>query len=129
MILSRTMRSVVETTSARITQLEEKVEEIIVDNSTVVRELKDETKMLKAENEFLLQKYDDLQQQAKIYNLRIYKINETPNENLPQVIIQLFQTHLRIKVGTEDMVTRTKIGKKRRTIVLEAFSSNFLVPV
>nr|CAI5854776.1 unnamed protein product [Callosobruchus analis] len=82
-LVQKVIDSVVKTISARITQLEEKVEEIILDNSTAVRELKDETKMLKTENEFLLQKYDDLEQQAKINNLRIYKINETPNENLP----------------------------------------------
>nr|CAH7753484.1 unnamed protein product [Callosobruchus chinensis] len=69
--------------------------------------------MLKAENEFLLQKYDDLEQQAKINNLRIYKINETPNENLPQVMIQLFHTRLGIKVGMEDIITCTRIGKRQ----------------
>nr|CAI5828571.1 unnamed protein product [Callosobruchus analis] len=78
-LVQKVTDSVVKTISARITKLEEKVEEIILDNSTVIRELKDETKMLKAENEFLLQKYDDLKQQAKINNLRIYRINETPN--------------------------------------------------
>nr|CAI5837080.1 unnamed protein product [Callosobruchus analis]CAI5865981.1 unnamed protein product [Callosobruchus analis] len=110
-LVQKVTDGVVKTISVRITQLEEKVEEIVLDNSTVVtvvRELKNETK-----NEFILQKYDDLEQQAKINNLRIYRINKTPNENLPQVIIQLFHTRLGIKVGTEDIVTCTRIGKRQ----------------
>nr|CAH7717442.1 unnamed protein product [Callosobruchus chinensis] len=126
-LVQKVTESVVKTISARITQLEEKVEETIPGNSTVIKELKDETKMLKEENEFLLQKYDDLEQHAKINNLRIYKINETPNKNLPQVMIQLFHTRLGIKVGTEDIVTCTRIGKRqpnnRPTGVFIKFSS------
>nr|CAI5858912.1 unnamed protein product [Callosobruchus analis] len=77
--------------------------------------------MLKAEKEFLPQKYDGLEQQAKINNLRIYRINETPDENLPQVITQLFHTRLGIKVGMEDIVTCTTIGKRQHD---KAFSSS-----
>nr|CAI5817557.1 unnamed protein product [Callosobruchus analis] len=125
-LVQKVTDSVVKTISTRITQLEQKVEGIILDNSAVVRELKDETKMLKAENEFLLQKYDDLEQQAKINNLRIYRINETPGENLTLVIIQLFHTRLGIKVGTQDIVTW--IGKRQHDNRL-SFSSSFQVPV
>nr|CAI5823870.1 unnamed protein product [Callosobruchus analis] len=111
-LVQKVTDSVIKTISTRITVLEEKVEEISLENSTVVKELKDETKMLKLENEYLLQRYDDMEQQTRINNLRIYKVDETTNENLSEVLIQILNSRLGIKLVTEDIVTCTRIGKE-----------------
>nr|CAI5849926.1 unnamed protein product [Callosobruchus analis] len=70
--------------------------------------------MLKLENEYLLQRYDDMEQQTGIKNLRIYKVDEMPNENLPEALIQIFNSRLGTKLVTEDIVTCTRIGKRQQ---------------
>nr|CAH7759654.1 unnamed protein product [Callosobruchus chinensis] len=113
-LVQKVTDSVVKTISARLAVLEEKVEEISRENSKVIKELKDETKMLKLENEYLLQRYDDLDQKARINNLRIYKVDERPNENLPEVLIQILDSRLGIKLIAEDIVSCTRIGKRQQ---------------
>nr|CAI5857157.1 unnamed protein product [Callosobruchus analis] len=73
-------------------------------NSTVIRELKEETNMLKMENEY---------QEARSCNLRLFKVKENPQENLKGVIIHLFETHLNIKLNLDDTVFCLRFGKKQ----------------
>nr|CAI5821168.1 unnamed protein product [Callosobruchus analis] len=48
----------------RIAHIEEKLEKIIKENSTVITDIKEEAAILKRENEFLLRKFDDIDQKG-----------------------------------------------------------------
>nr|CAI5832948.1 unnamed protein product [Callosobruchus analis] len=58
------------------------LEKIILNNSTVIKELKEETAMLQMENKVLTQRLNEFDQVGKLGNLRIFQLEETPQENL-----------------------------------------------
>nr|CAH7724151.1 unnamed protein product [Callosobruchus chinensis] len=60
--------SVTKSLAGKLVELEEK----IVNNSTVIKELKEETAMLQVENKVLAQRLDELDQVRRLSNLRIF---------------------------------------------------------
>nr|CAI5818020.1 unnamed protein product [Callosobruchus analis] len=68
--------NIAKTLVARMDNLEKKIEDIISSNSTVVNDLKEETVMLRSENEQLRKRIDFLDQESRINNLRIFNLSE-----------------------------------------------------
>nr|CAI5843004.1 unnamed protein product [Callosobruchus analis] len=73
-LIQKVTENVIKTLEARFAELEKKLH----DNSSVIMELKEETGLLRYENECLSQKYDDLEQAGRVNNLRIFKVKEKP---------------------------------------------------
>nr|CAI5817529.1 unnamed protein product [Callosobruchus analis] len=74
--------NVAKTLEVRFTELEKK----LADNSAVNVELKEETALLRYENECLSQKYDDIEQASRINNLRIFQVKKKPQEKLAEEV-------------------------------------------
>nr|CAI5817418.1 unnamed protein product [Callosobruchus analis] len=74
------LQSLVEKVAASVTKsLEGKLaelEKIILNNSTVIKELKEEAAMLQMENKVLTQKLDQFDQVGRLGNLRIFQLEE-----------------------------------------------------
>nr|CAH7724987.1 unnamed protein product [Callosobruchus chinensis] len=92
-------------------------------NNTIIKDLKDETAILRTENEHLMRKVDELDQGARLKNIRIFKLKETDNEILINKVTELFQSKMGIRANNEDILSCTRIGKKAgnktRGILLE----------
>nr|CAI5823233.1 unnamed protein product [Callosobruchus analis]CAI5826486.1 unnamed protein product [Callosobruchus analis]CAI5861510.1 unnamed protein product [Callosobruchus analis] len=112
-LVQKVSDNLAKTISEKIDQLRRDFDKVCQENSTVIRELKEETNMLKMENEYLTQKFDTYEQEARSCNLRLFKVKENPQENLKGVIIHLFETHLNIKLNLDDIVFCTRFGKKQ----------------
>nr|CAH7724116.1 unnamed protein product [Callosobruchus chinensis] len=89
-----------------------KIEAIALENSTVIRDIKEEAAILKSENEYLLRVFDDIDQQSRNKNLRIFNFPEKNGEDLPQEIIRLCNSKLDVPIEKEDIVVCSRIGKK-----------------
>lgn len=77
---------------------------------------------LKETNAALLMKMDSCEQYSKMHNLRIFGLNENPNENLNRVLSDFVRTKLNIDITEDDIDYCTRIGKpiagKSRGILL-----------
>nr|CAI5820835.1 unnamed protein product [Callosobruchus analis] len=113
MLIEKVTDGVTKTISAKIAQLEQKIDKISQENSLVVKELREETSILRQENEYLMQKYDRLDQEARCNNLRIFNIKEDPQEILSDVLVEKFQSRLGIKVNKDEILVCTRFGKKQ----------------
>nr|CAH7743111.1 unnamed protein product [Callosobruchus chinensis] len=69
--------------------------------------------MLRMENEYLTLKLDNHEQETKSCNLILFKVKESPQVNLKDVVIHLFETHLGTKLNLDDIVFCTRFGKKQ----------------
>nr|CAH7744197.1 unnamed protein product [Callosobruchus chinensis] len=78
--------------------LEKKIEDIISSNSTVVNDLKEETSMLRAENDQLQKKIDFLDQECRMNNLRIFNLPEKEHENLAEEVVHLVSSRLAMSI-------------------------------
>nr|CAH7757871.1 unnamed protein product [Callosobruchus chinensis] len=79
------------TIEEKIDKLEQKIEAIAIENST-------EAAILKSENEYLLRVFDDIDQQTRNMNLRIFNLTEKSGEDLPQEIIKLCNSKLDVPI-------------------------------
>nr|CAH7765595.1 unnamed protein product [Callosobruchus chinensis] len=111
-IIEKVVDGVTKTIEERIGRLEQKIEAIALENSTVIRDIKEEAAILKSENEYLLRVFDDIDQQSRNKNLRIFNFPEKNGEDLPQEIIRLCNSKLDVPIEKEDIVVCSRIGKK-----------------
>nr|CAI5836192.1 unnamed protein product [Callosobruchus analis] len=114
---------IVKTLGERISELEEKIERIRSNYSTVVNDLKEETALLKSENDLLLKRMDDLDQESRTNSLRIFNFIEKPQENLYDEVSQLIHSKLGISIRRDDIFECRRIGEKNnskpRSIILK----------
>ncbi|CAH1980322.1 unnamed protein product [Acanthoscelides obtectus] len=107
----------------KITVLEKKIEYIISFNSTVVNDLKEETSILRSENEQLMRKIESLDQGARTDKLRIFNLVEKDSDNLFEEIINRVNSRMGINIKQEDTLDCRRLGKKqdgkRRGIILK----------
>nr|CAI5861657.1 unnamed protein product [Callosobruchus analis] len=68
---------VVKTIQIRIAGIEQKLQEMNQKNNTIIKDLKYETAILRTENEHLMRKVNELDQKARLKNIRIFKLKET----------------------------------------------------
>nr|CAI5845904.1 unnamed protein product [Callosobruchus analis]CAI5862106.1 unnamed protein product [Callosobruchus analis] len=107
-IAQKVTECVVKTIEGRIGQLEQKIHE----NSAVLVDLKRDISDLKSENDYLIKKYDDLDQHDRRSNLRIFKLQEKDNENTAFEVTQLLESKLGIKISHGDIISCNRIGKR-----------------
>ncbi|VEN42881.1 unnamed protein product [Callosobruchus maculatus] len=88
-IAQKVTDSVIKTLEERISSLEQKVKEINLSNNNILADVKDETAMLKSENDLLMKKIDDMEQETRLNNLRIFKLEEREGENLNDKVIKV----------------------------------------
>nr|CAI5863150.1 unnamed protein product [Callosobruchus analis] len=74
--------------------------------------MKEETAMLKSENNYLLKKIDNMEQENRMNSLRIFNFKEKPQEKLNDDVIQLIYSKLGITIKHEDILEYRRIGKK-----------------
>lgn len=113
-IVQKVSESVTKSLGSRIAELEKQVKDLnerCENNSSVITELKEGTARLISENEYLQNKYDDIDQKSRLNNLRFFKVKEFPQENLLEVITRHLESNLAIKISREDIVTCSRIGK------------------
>nr|CAI5818435.1 unnamed protein product [Callosobruchus analis] len=115
--------NIAKTLVARMDNLEKKIEDIISSNSTVVNVLKEETVMLRSENEQLQKRIDFLDQELRINNLRIFNLSEKDQENVAEEVMQLVSSRIGVSIKQEDIVDCRRLGRKRegkpRAIILK----------
>nr|CAI5850320.1 unnamed protein product [Callosobruchus analis] len=112
-LVEKVTDSIVKTLERRIAHIEEKLEKIIKENSTVITDIKEEAAILKSENEFLLRKFDDIHQKGRCNSLRIFNLKESEGENLSNEVTQLINSKLGIKIKDGDIITCIRVGEKR----------------
>nr|CAI5841198.1 unnamed protein product [Callosobruchus analis]CAI5848245.1 unnamed protein product [Callosobruchus analis] len=112
-LVEKVTDSIVKTLERRIAHIEEKLEKIIKENSTVITDIKEEAAILKSENEFLLRKFDDIDQKGRCNSLRIFNLKESEGENLSNEVTQLVNSKLGIKIKDGDIITCIRVGEKR----------------
>nr|CAI5822016.1 unnamed protein product [Callosobruchus analis] len=67
--------------------------------------------MLQMENKVLTQRLDEFEQVGRLGNLRIFQLEETPQENLTTRVITTIESRLQIKISNEDIISCTRVGK------------------
>nr|CAH7743506.1 unnamed protein product [Callosobruchus chinensis] len=67
--------------------------------------------MLQVENKVLAQRLDEFDQVRRLSNLRIFQLEETPNENLATKVTTTIESRLGIKIYNEDIISCTRVGK------------------
>nr|CAI5828147.1 unnamed protein product [Callosobruchus analis] len=100
------------TIEIRIAGIEQKLQEMNLKNNTIIKDLKDETAILRTENEHLMRQIDELDQKARLKNIRIFKLKETDDEILTNRVTELFQSKMGIRTRNEDILSCTRTGKK-----------------
>ncbi|CAH1986722.1 unnamed protein product [Acanthoscelides obtectus] len=80
---------------------------------TVVNDLKEETSILRSENEQLMQKIESLDQGATMNNLRIFNLVEKYSENLFEEVINMVSSRMGINIKQEGILECRRLGKKR----------------
>ncbi|CAH1116388.1 unnamed protein product [Phaedon cochleariae] len=130
-IVQKVSDSVAKTVGIKIAGIEKKISEMnkkFAVDSTVIKELKEETSLLESENEYLSLKYDEIDQRARSQNLRIFELNERQQENLSEIVVELFESRLAIKITKEDILMCTRVEKiqadRPRCILLNLNSSS-----
>nr|CAI5824152.1 unnamed protein product [Callosobruchus analis] len=97
------LQSLVEKGAASVTKSLEgelaELEKIILNNSAVIKELKEETAMLQMENKVLAQRLDEFDQVGRLGNLRIFQLEETPQQNWTTKVITAKESRLGIKIS------------------------------
>nr|CAI5849075.1 unnamed protein product [Callosobruchus analis] len=63
------------------------------------------------ENKVLTQRLDDFGQVGRLGNLRIFQLEETPQENLTTEVATTTESRLGIKVSNDDIISCTRVGK------------------
>lgn len=73
-------------------------------------------KLVKLENEFqkFEKKYDIIDQYSRRRNLRIFKLEEKPNENSKHHLISIIRDRMKVVLEPEDIEACYRVGKKRR---------------
>nr|CAH7741475.1 unnamed protein product [Callosobruchus chinensis] len=71
--------------------------------------------MMKIENDYLMKKFEQLDQQSRLSNLRIFLLKEQAGEDLEAEVIRLFDSKLGIQNKMEDIVFFKRIGKMRES--------------
>nr|CAI5847105.1 unnamed protein product [Callosobruchus analis] len=107
-LIQKVTENVAKTLKVRFTELEKK----LADNSAVIVELKEETALLRYENECLSQKYDDIEQASRINKLRIFQVKEKSQEKLAQEVTNIIKSHLGVTIDHNEILSCTRIGKK-----------------
>nr|CAI5826525.1 unnamed protein product [Callosobruchus analis] len=85
---------------------------MITENSTVITDIKEEAANLKSESEYLLKAFDDMDQQIRSNNLRIFNLPEKKDEDLLQEIIRFCHSKLDVPIEKEEVVACSRIGKR-----------------
>nr|CAI5844610.1 unnamed protein product [Callosobruchus analis] len=70
-LVEKVADSVTKNLSTKIAELEQKLEKLEADNSTVIADIKEEMAIMKTENDYLMKKFDQLDQQSRLNN-RVY---------------------------------------------------------
>nr|CAI5844097.1 unnamed protein product [Callosobruchus analis] len=91
-VVKKVTGAIVKTLGERVSELVHKIGRIQANNGTVVNDLKEETALLKSENDLLLERMDDLDQESRTNSLRIFNFNEKPQENLYDEVSQLIHS-------------------------------------
>nr|CAI5850771.1 unnamed protein product [Callosobruchus analis]CAI5857167.1 unnamed protein product [Callosobruchus analis] len=129
LLVQKVTNSITKTLEARFVELEQKVESY----SSVVKELKEETGLLRYENESLLQKLDDIDQAHRANNLRLFQVKENAQENTVEKVINILNSHLGITVKNNDLLSCTRTGKqvnnRTRGILLKLASSSMKLEI
>nr|CAI5842944.1 unnamed protein product [Callosobruchus analis] len=113
-LVEKVADSVTKNLSTKIAELEQKLEKLEADNSTVIADIKEEMAIMKTENDYLMKKFDQLDQQSRLNNVRIFSLKEQAGEDLEAEIIRLFDSKLDIQIKMEDIVFCKRIGKMRQ---------------
>nr|CAI5843330.1 unnamed protein product [Callosobruchus analis] len=113
-LVEKVADSVTKNLSTKIAELEQKLEKLEADNSTVIADIKEEMAIMKTENDYLMKKFDQLDQQSRLNNVRIFSLKEQAGEDLEAEIIRLFDSKLGIQIKMEDIVFCKRIGKMRQ---------------
>nr|CAI5827183.1 unnamed protein product [Callosobruchus analis] len=64
------------------------------------------------ERHYVEEKLDRLDQESKAANLRVFQVKEIPHENTRELIKQVFQSHMAVKLTDKDIESCYRIGKK-----------------
>nr|CAI5861114.1 unnamed protein product [Callosobruchus analis] len=74
--------------------------------------MKEETAMLKSENDYLPKMIDNMDQENRMNSLRIFNFKEKPQERLNDDVIQLINSNPGITIKHEGILECRRIGKK-----------------
>nr|CAI5830707.1 unnamed protein product [Callosobruchus analis] len=110
-IIQKVTEAVEKTLQEKFDQLQEKVKEFVC-NSPVIGDLKSEIAALKAENDYILKKQDEFDQERRSNNLIIFKIEEKEKENLTNEVVGVCDRHLGIKLSDHDIRACYRIGQR-----------------
>nr|CAI5822845.1 unnamed protein product [Callosobruchus analis] len=108
LLVQKVTNSITKTLVARFVELEQKVESY----SSALKELKEETGLLRYGNESLLQKLDDIDQAHRTNNLRVFQVKWNPQENTAEKVINILNSQFGITVKNNDLLSCTRIGKQ-----------------
>ncbi|CAG9825699.1 unnamed protein product [Phaedon cochleariae] len=115
-------KAVTDTVKNKLQQLEQKVTELKNemnqtkhDNNTQIKTLGGSLKKITGENEMLRNKLDNMEQEMKKNNLRIFNLQENSQENTSQDIITFFRSKLAISLEDKDIDICYRIGKNDNT--------------
>nr|CAI5852886.1 unnamed protein product [Callosobruchus analis] len=97
-LVEKVADSVTKNLSTKIAELEQKLEKLEADNSTVIADIKEEMAIMKTENDYLMKKFDQLDQQSRLNNVRIFSLKEQAGEDLEAEIIRLFDSKLEYRL-------------------------------
>nr|CAI5869624.1 unnamed protein product [Callosobruchus analis] len=125
-VVKKVKNVIVKTQGGRISELKQNIERIQSNYGTVVNYLKEETSLLKSENDLLLKTMDDLDQGSRTNSLRIINFIEKPQHKL--IFIHYIHSKLGISIKRHDILECSRIGKqtdsKRRSIILKLANDN-----
>nr|CAI5857897.1 unnamed protein product [Callosobruchus analis] len=122
-IIEKVVDGVTKTIEERFGRLEQKIETTITENSTVIADIKEEAAILKSENEYLLKAFDDMDQQIRSNNLRIFNLRLVARNN------QVLSFQADVPIEKEEIVACSRIGKRLnnrpRSVLIKLANVNF----
>ncbi|CAG9823999.1 unnamed protein product [Phaedon cochleariae] len=117
-IAEKVTDSVLTSLNRKLSMLEQKVSDmdtrlntIDSENSTVIHSLKSEIKELKKENVTVLKRYDYLEQETKMSNLRLFNLEESESGNTKNEVIKLLNSKMQLQLKENDISVCTRVGK------------------
>nr|CAI5855968.1 unnamed protein product [Callosobruchus analis] len=110
-IIQKVSEAVAKTLQEKFDQWHENVKELI-SNSPVIGDPKCEVGTLKTENDYMLKKLNELDQDRRSNNLIIFKIMESEQQDLAKEVMKVCDRHLGFKLSDRDILTCYTIEKK-----------------
>lgn len=89
-------------------------EEYMKKQDKVIKDLLADNKTIKAENEILLQRVDRTEQYSRRNNIRIFGIPELENENLEEIVLNVFNNEMDLNIPLENIERCHRVGKQKK---------------